>query len=106
MKTKRPYPQLFQMFGGYLHQDWDYEFIWEEDEKPHFKAAVEAYKEDCKTEVIHTSIQELEELINKHHTNSELENIVSRKLGCAVDPEYFGLTYQQFLIEVLQILKE
>ena len=106
MKTKRPYPQLFQMFAGYLHQDWLYDFIWDEGETPHFRAAIEAYKEDCKTEVIHTSIKELEELINKHYTNSLLESVVFRELGIAINPNAYGYTYQQFLIEVLRILKE
>ena len=43
--SKRPYPRLFQMFGGYLHQDWMYDFIWDEGEKPHFKAAGLAFQD-------------------------------------------------------------
>lgn len=100
--------EIYQMFSGYLHQDWIHEYIWDEDEKPHFKAAIEAYKEDCENvpEVLHTSIKELEELINKHYTNSLLESVVFRKLGIAINPNAYGYTYQQFLIEVLKILKE
>ena len=100
--------EIYQMFAGYLHQDWMYEYIWDEGEKPHFKAAIEAYKEDCEDvpEVIHTSIKELEELINKHYTNSLLESVVFGELGIAINPNAYGYTYQQFLIEVLRILKE
>ena len=106
--SKRPYPRLFQMFGGYLHQDWMYDFIWDEGEKPHFKAAIEAYKEDCQEipEYIDKAIQELDDLIGKNYSTPLLENQIFRELGIYVIPTSYGLTHQQFLIEVLRILKE
>ena len=106
--TKRPFPELYQMFAGYLHQDWMYDFIWDEGEKPHFKAAIEAYKEDCQgvPEHIDKAIYELEDLIGKNYNRETLETVMFPELGIYVIPTSYGLTYQQFLIEVLKILKE
>lgn len=100
--------EIYQMFGGYLHQDWIYDFVWDEGEKPDFRAAIEAYKEDCQNTplIISKTRKELEQLIEKKHTNHILESVVFRELGIAINPEAFGLTYQQFLQEVLKILKE
>ena len=96
------------MFAGYLHQDWMYDFIWDEGEKPHFKAAVEAYKEDCQgvPEDTNQAISELKTLIRQHYQEEYLEEVVFDKLGIYIVPETYGLTHQQFLIEVLKILKE
>ena len=98
--------EIYQMFGGYLHQDWLHEYIWDEGEKPHFKVAIEAYKEDCEDtpEIIHTSITELKELIDRNYDEEFLYQTVFRQLGIAVNPEAYGLTYQGFLQEVLKIL--
>jgi hypothetical protein len=100
--------EIYQMFAGYLHQDWRHEYIWDEGEKPDFRAAIEAYKEDCQNTplILNETIKELEELINKNYTNHVLESLVFRELGIAINPEAFGLTYQQFLQEILKILKE
>ena len=100
--------EICQMFGGYLHQDWKEEYIWDEGEKPHFKAAIEAYKEDCapEPEIIDITIKELEELISKNYNRETLETVVFPELGISIRPIYWGYTHQQFLIEVLRILKE
>ncbi len=100
--------EIYQMFGGYLHQDWKEEYIWNEGEKPHFKVAIEAYKEDCEPEpeVIDIAINELEELISKNYNTEILETVVFPELGISIRPIYYGYTHQQFLIEVLKILKE
>ena len=83
-----------------------YEYIWDKNEKPHFKAAIEAYKEDCEEipEVIHTSIKELKELIDRNYDEEFLYQTVFRQLGIAINPETYGFTYQGFLREVLNIL--
>ena len=101
------YPELCQMFGGYMHQDWTDDYIWDDGEELDFRVTIEAYKEDCrkKPEFIRTVITELEDLINKHYTNATLDYVFD-ELGIDVDPEAFGYTHQQFLIEVLKILKE
>ena len=103
---KNTYKELFQLFSGYFHQDWEDEFIWEDGEEKHFRAATEAYREDCLKEELEATIKELETLLNQHYTDQTLEDIVAYKLGCAIDPEGFGLDYQQFLIEVLKNLKK
>ena len=98
--------EIFQMFGGYLHQDWMHEYIWEEGEKPYFKAAIEAYKEDNQNvpEKINTVIQELEELIGRNYNSEILENEVFMELDINIVPMSYGYTHQQFLQEVLKIL--
>ena len=99
--------EICQMFGGYLHQDWMYEYIWDEGEKPHFSAAIEAYIEDSEKvpKNIDIAIGELKQLIGRNYSEDFLYETVWRQLGIAVNPEGFGLTRQQFLQEVLKILE-
>lgn len=101
------YPELCQMFGGYMHQDWTDDYIWDEGEKLDFRVTIKAYKEDCrkKPEFVSTAITELENLIDKHYTNATLDDVFD-ELGIDVDPEAFYLSHQQFLIEVLNELKK
>ena len=100
--------EICQMFGGYLHQDWMYEYVWDEGEKPHFSAAIEAYKEDCEEvpEVIDTTIDELNKLIARNYSEEFLRDKVWSQLGIAINPRGYGLTRQEFLQEVLKILTD
>lgn len=105
--TKRPYPELYQMFAGYLHQDWIHEYIWDEGEKPHFEAPIKAYVEDCQEfpEDIYKAISELQALIAKDYWEEYLEEKMFDELGIYVVPETWGLTYHEFLKAVLRLLK-
>ena len=99
--------KIYQMFCGYLHQDWIQKYVWDEGEKPDFKVAIEDYKEDYEEtpEVIETSINELTELIKRNYDEDFLSNEVFRQLDIAINPEAYGYTYQEFLEEVLNLLK-
>ena len=103
------------MFGGYLHQDWLYEYGWQDDyhfdtdadKYPHFSLAIKAYLEDVNNspELLMQAIVELQELVDKDYWEQYLEDYVFEKLDINVIPQTWGFTHQEFLFEVLRLLK-
>ena len=104
MKEKNQ--ELYTLFAGYLHQGWEDQYVWEENEDVHFKAAIEAYKEDSSSEHIEKTIKQLKALINKNYTDNILEEIMIYQLSTFIDPQGFGFSNKSFLIEVLKLLEE
>lgn len=104
MKVEKPYPELFQLFGGYFNRDYD--LVTKVDRnKPLFPQLIQQYKEDSPSEDTDKAITELEEIINKHYNSTILENLFN-ELGNEFDVSFYGYTHQQFLIEMLKLLKE
>ena len=106
--------EIFQMFGGYLHQDWLYDYGWKEsyhfdtdsDKYPHFSLAIRTYAREASFKRLVQAITELQELVNEDHMEEHLEVYVFDELGIYVLPETWNLNHQEFLVEVLQILKQ
>ena len=97
--------QIYQLFGSYFHQDYDLMVNDFDRNKPTIPQLVQSYKDDSPQEDINEAINELESLVNKHYIDSVLENIFNQ-FGISLDTKRLGYTNQQFLQEVLKILKE
>ena len=99
------YPELFQFFSGYFNQDYDLMVEGFDRDKPIIPQLVIGFKEKNSPKCIKRVIDELESLISKNYVSNVLEDILS-ELGSDLDNQRLGYTNQQFLIEVLRILKE
>lgn len=97
--------QIAELFGSYFHQDYDLMVEDFDRAKPIIIQLVKGYKNDSPQEDINKAISELKELISKHYTDIVLENLFN-EFGISLDTKKLGYTNQQFLIEVLKILKE
>ncbi|HAZ48675.1 MAG TPA: hypothetical protein DDW76_28370 [Cyanobacteria bacterium UBA11369] len=106
-KYERLYPALRQFFGGYFHQDWTYTYDWQ-GQPPSYQVIVRAFKAKNSPAVTQVT-QELEQFIADHLTledDEDLREIVTRELWSCVYAPGLGLTYQQWLRDILTILKE
>lgn len=97
--------QIAELFGTYFHQDYDLMVKNFDRSEPTIPQLVQGYKNDSPQEDIEEAINELEGLINKHCTSNVLESLFDR-WGVSLDHQRLGYTNQQFLIEVLRILRE
>ena len=96
--------EIVQMFGAFFHQDYDL-MVNLDRSKPIIPQLVQGYKDSRSQRKIDEAIKELENLINQHYTVTVLREIWL-ELGIDINVNAFGYTHQQFLIEVLRILKE
>lgn len=99
---------LFQMFAGYLNQDWKTIYIWN-DEKPNYQSIVRKYKTENSSEEIEKTIIQLKNIMNtgKVHDEEEWLNILTYGgLGLGYYPPGLGQTYEEWLKDVLNILEE
>ena len=96
--------QIYQMFAAYFHRDYDL-MIDIDRNKPIFPQLIQGYKDGSPKEDIDEAISEVENLINKNYNSDILEDIFL-ELGIEFDVSFYGYTHQQFLIEVLKILKK
>ena len=96
--------QIAELFGTYFHQDYDLMVENFDRSKPTIPQLVQGYKNDSPQEDIDEAINELKGLINEHYTSDILESLFDR-WGISLDNQRLGYTNQEFLIEVLRILK-
>lgn len=104
---QKTYNLLYEMFGAYFHQDWlhvDYDFP--EGENPHFKTIVHEYLKDCDDEDVNLVIKQLEELVLFNWSERKYRNILVYHFGNCINPHAFGLTYREYLQEIIGILKQ
>ena len=86
------YPDLHQLLGGYFHQDWVLDdATWEE--------AVDDFVAESPRSAALACIGQLDELLARGFTDSELEQIVQRLDG-AVDTSGLPMTAGQWLAAV------
>ena len=97
--------QIAELFGTYFHQNCDLMVKDFDDNKPIVPQLVQAYKENSQQEDINEAASEVEDLIRKHYNANILDELFT-ELGIEIDIMAHGYTYQQFLIEVLKLLKE
>ena len=105
MKAKELYRELYQFFGCYFNQDYDVMVENFDRNKPTIPQLVYGFKEENPPDCIPPVIKELEHLISQQYTSTVLDTL-SSELGNDLDVVRLGYTYQQFLIEILRILKE
>ncbi|MES2822465.1 MAG: contact-dependent growth inhibition system immunity protein [Pseudomonadota bacterium] len=94
---KTTYPNLYEFFAGYFHQDWL-------EESPTATGIVERYLDEFpKTEVGGAS-RELRDLLINIPSEDGLAIIVNQ-LGSYYNPQADGLTYREWLLQVCTLLE-
>lgn len=101
----RAYPRLNNLFGAYLHQDWEYGFNWENHES-HFRPVIRYFKTHNSPAVVEQATTELKQFIAERHDENQLDEYLSNDFGLEILPSYWGFTFQGFLEDVLKILEE
>ena len=102
---EKMYPELFTMFSAYFNQYFDTLTENFDEDKPVVPQVTYAYKKICKKWQIEVIAKELECLINMQYTEDLLDKITS-ELGMWIDVHYYGYTYEQFLREVLHLIRD
>ena len=95
--------ELFQLFGGFFHQDYDLMVDINEEESL-VKQFIQAYVKGSNKDSIESAINELKQIVYKQFSEDLLETEVYERLGIEIDPEFHGYTYQGFLEAVLSYL--
>jgi len=98
------YPNLSELLN-FLHQDWDVMFEWEGSD-PDYRTAIRKLKAASSPETRKKIISETTKLISRNLDEVELRHVVNREFMSAFYPPGAGLTYQEWLKEVLQIMEE
>ena len=97
MRYADRYPELYQFFGGYFHQDWG--------DSGSFQNVVHDFQVEL-DETVRQATRELEEFLELDLPEEELREILLNDLGSYVHAPGLGLTYRQWLEAVLDILKK
>ncbi len=100
----KTYPNLKELLN-FLHQDWKLMFEWEGQE-PNYQLAIKKLKIDDSPDIRNKNIGELKSLILLNFDETTLKTIINRDFGSAFYPPGIGLTYQQWLEEILLIYEE
>ena len=93
---REQYPALWQLFGGYFHQDWD-----SDDDTP--DDVLRRYLQDEPGEALPSARRELDEVLRRWSTETELQEIHHR-LGSSLWPPGVGLTTREWLVHVGEFL--
>ncbi len=100
----KAYPNLKELLN-FLHQDWKIMFEWEVKE-PNYEAAIRKLKVDDSPETRQKNISELKDLISLKFDEITLRKIINRDFGSGFYPPGIGLTYQEWLESILNLLEE
>lgn len=104
MNHSQKYPNIKNLLG-LLHQDWKLMFEWEGNQ-PDYKAAIRKLNAESEQEVRRKYVAELQDLVNLNYDEDLLREIVNRSFRSAFYPPGIGLSYQQWLEEILKLLRE
>lgn len=98
------YPNLSELLN-FLHQDWKIMFEWE-GSKPDYQMAIRKLKVANLPDVRQKITSELTKIISCNFDEEKLEEIVNDEFGSAFYPPGVGLSYQNWLNEILRIFEE
>ncbi|MCA9882296.1 MAG: hypothetical protein KC708_04980 [Anaerolineae bacterium] len=112
MSFAEAFPHLKYFFSVHFHQFWltmhlhskDLEAEWDDKQKT-YEIHVIDFKMIVDSKRVSATISELETLINMRLTEEELRTACNRELGSFVYPPGLGLTYQEWLENILALLK-
>jgi hypothetical protein len=107
MTYKEKFPTLRNMMATNFGGHWVEYYDWE-GEEPHFKQVVHLYQEEEVSQTVSKAILELQQFISvtQDMAEEDLKKVINYDLGANINATGFGLSYHQWLKEVLNILKE
>jgi len=93
------FPALFQLFGGYFHQDW-------REEHPSPASAIAAFAGEAPRDAIIAAGAEIDSLLGTGFNDEELARLLTEGFGGNYIPERDGLTVSKWLVEIRASLRE
>ena len=92
-----------RFFTIYFNTEWTHE----NNRSTDYRLVVERYKNNNSGEIIYHTIKELRQIVDCFYWGEqELSKILIAKFCCALEPSVYGLTYKQFLLEILSALEQ
>ncbi len=92
-EASRRYPTLFQLFGGYFHQDWTLDYS-----DP--TTAIAGFKTEAEPQVCQAAIAELSDLLTLHLGEDDIERVLYPGLECNYLPMVDGIAMSEWLATV------
>lgn len=94
---------LVRFFTTYLNTEW----VHENNQSADYKQVVVKYRNSQDGETIYHTIKELRQVVNCFRWGEkELIKVLTETFCCAVRPETYGLSYKQFILEILSVLEK
>ena len=91
------YPALFQLFGGYLHQDWRTEYSSAD-------AAIDSFKQDAPIDAVHDALVELDRLLELQLDDSAMSRVLIDGFECSYQPQLDGTDAVSWVQHVRDLL--
>jgi len=92
------FPALFQLFGGYFHEDW-------RDEHDAPDAAVQAFVSEAPPEAAAAAIGEIDRLLDDQLDDAALSRIVEHGFDSNYLPSADGITTTEWLRQIRGMLR-
>lgn len=105
MDLREKHPKLANLIGGYLHQDWEYDYDWKNTES-HYAPVVRFFKTHNPQSTIEQATIELKEFLTLNLDEEHLEDVLHHHFVLQMSVSYWNLTYREWLEDVLKILEE
>jgi hypothetical protein len=93
------FPNLFQLLGGYFHQDW---FL----DDANAIAVLQRYLNDAVPGQVQDVANEIEKLLGRNLNDDELKHVLFPELGCYYDPTVDNISQSEWLRWVQNRLRE
>ena len=94
---------LQRFFITYFNTEW----VQENNQSTDYRLVVERYKNNNNGEIIYHTIKELRNVIDCFYWGEkELSKVLTAKFCCAIAPSVYGLTYKQFVLDILSALEQ
>ena len=94
----RELPALFQLFGGYFHQDWKLEY-------PTWEAAVAAFAEEAPPHLREDAVNEIARVLAAGLDDEKLTHLLYPVLDCHFVPTAVGIPTADWLRAIAARLK-
>ena len=94
---------LQRLFITYFNPEW----VLENSRDTDYRRVVERYKNNSDGETIYYTIEELRNVVDSFWwSEKELFKVLTAKFCCAIAPSVYGLTYKQFVLDILSALEQ
>jgi hypothetical protein len=95
--TRAEFPNLWDLFAGYLHQDWRIEYATVDD-------AIRSFVAEASPKTLEEARAELRTLLNRRFDDERLAKLLTKGLGSAYDPRVDGTSPSEWLVRVQGML--
>jgi len=97
-EADRDFPALYQLFGGYFHEDWN-------DESATPDAALRTFLEEASAEAVAAARGELDRLMSSGFDDATLARVLEEGFACNYRPGSDGVATSEWLASVRDALR-